>query len=61
MSNMSYCMFENTLRDLRDCLGRLEELDWDLSKIDSKTERQAAKGLVFISFMIGENRQKLES
>mgnify|MGYP003128438034 FL=1 len=26
MSNMSYCRFENTSRDLQDCLDALEEL-----------------------------------
>jgi len=25
MSNMSYCRFENTLRDLRDCVWALED------------------------------------
>lgn len=25
MANMSYCRFENTYRDLRDCLDALEE------------------------------------
>jgi hypothetical protein len=28
--NMSYCQFENTLRDLRQCLGTLERAnDWE--------------------------------
>lgn len=26
MSNMSYCRFENTLRDLRDCAEALDEM-----------------------------------
>ena len=26
MSNMSYCRFENTARDLQDCLDAVEEL-----------------------------------
>lgn len=25
MANMSYCRFENTLRDLQDCVGALQE------------------------------------
>ena len=35
MSNMSYCRFENTARDLRDCLQAIEngELD-DLSSYE---------------------------
>jgi len=27
MSNMSYCRFENTLRDLQDCVMALEDSD----------------------------------
>ena len=27
MANMSYCRFQNTLSDLRDCVEALEELD----------------------------------
>ena len=27
MSNMSYCMFENTARDLADCVSRMEEAE----------------------------------
>tara|TARA_B100001093_G_C26342839_1_gene806791 strand:- start:193 stop:402 length:210 start_codon:yes stop_codon:yes gene_type:complete len=27
MSNMSYCRFENTARDLRDCIYAIEERD----------------------------------
>ena len=26
MSNMSYCMFENTVGDMRDCIAKLDEL-----------------------------------
>lgn len=36
MANMSYCMFENTSNDLRDCVDAMEEAcdmaDLDLSK-----------------------------
>ena len=27
MSNMSYCMFENTYNDLRDCKRRMDDED----------------------------------
>jgi hypothetical protein len=30
MSNMSYCRFENTSRDLNDCINAIEERDDDL-------------------------------
>lgn len=32
MSNMSYCRFQNTLNDLRDCVSALEELALDLEE-----------------------------
>lgn len=40
MSNMSYCRFENTLSDLRDCQAYL--FDEDLSK----SEEQCRKRLI---------------
>lgn len=33
MPNMSYCRFENTLNDLKDCFNELEELEWDVEQI----------------------------
>lgn len=33
MSNMSYCRFENTLRDLRDCY---ENMDDECSKLEDE-------------------------
>ena len=32
MSNMSYCRFENTLEDLRDCWEHWDDLDGDSSE-----------------------------
>ena len=29
MGNMSYCRFENTLRDLQDCVNAIESGDYD--------------------------------
>ena len=41
MANMSYCMFENTVRDLRDCVVTMEESD-SLQELDlSKTEKSS--------------------
>lgn len=41
MANMSYCMFENTMRDLRDCAVTLDEAE-SLTELDlSRTERAA--------------------
>lgn len=47
MSNMSYCRFENTSRDLQDCVEALEELaDDDEAQPLSASERQAADWMV---------------
>lgn len=40
MSNMSYCRFENTLRDLMDCYHHIEDENL------SKSETRARKGLI---------------
>ena len=42
--NMSYCRFENTLRDMRDCLAAIQEEGMDT--LDSQSERDAAEALV---------------
>lgn len=45
MGNMSYCRFQNTLQDLRDCNEALEEIDGNLAEL-SKEEARAADRLV---------------
>jgi hypothetical protein len=40
MSNMSYCRFENTLKDLRDCNEHLFD---DLSEEESKARDELVK------------------
>jgi len=42
MANMSYCRFENTSIDLRDCVNALEEGDYP----ESDYEKQAAKCMI---------------
>ena len=43
MANMSYCRFENTSNDLRDCVGAMEEA-YDMADLDlSRTELSAMK------------------
>ncbi len=52
MSNMSYCRFQNTLADLRECYTAMEderEEDW------SEDERTAFRKLVTICRRIGED------
>jgi hypothetical protein len=41
MPNMSYCRFQNTLQDLRDCLNHL--CDDDLSKDEKYARESLAK------------------
>jgi hypothetical protein len=38
MSNMSYCMFENTFEDLKDCLEHMD--DKDLSESEKKYQNK---------------------
>jgi hypothetical protein len=47
MSNMSYCRFENTLNDLRDCIAALREEG--MGTIESESERSAAEALYKIA------------
>lgn len=45
MANMSYCRFQNTLADLRDCARALSEMG-DYEKELSEAEGKAAKRLL---------------
>jgi len=35
MSNMSYCRYENTLNDLRDCQTALQSDEYDVEKLSA--------------------------
>lgn len=52
MANMSYCRFENTLGDLRDCFTALREGDDDTQM--SEYERGARNGLLALCAKIAE-------
>lgn len=52
MSNMSYCRFQNTLSDLRDCKEALDDIS-DLSEL-SDDEARAAKRLINVCTTIAE-------
>ena len=54
MSNMSYCRFQNTLRDLKDCLDALCDIDGNLSEL-SKEETRAADSLILVCEEIAGN------
>lgn len=52
MGNMSYCRFQNTLKDLRDCAEALEEIGDNLAEL-SKEEARAAAALIAVCQEIG--------
>ena len=52
MSNMSYCKFENTLEDLRDCYQSLEQFDYGEL---SESEAEAAARLINLCRQIADN------
>ena len=57
MANMSYCRFENTLRDLRDCVWALEdgELENGGSEMSAAIEMlEACKEYVELEYKIDE-------
>ena len=47
MPNMSYCRFENTLRDLQDCVGHMD--DEGLSEYEAKARDQLIRLCVKIA------------
>jgi hypothetical protein len=57
MGNMSYCRFENTLRDLRDCYKDMSETDfYELSE----SEQEARNKLVALCQNISEQFEEEE-
>jgi len=52
MSNMSYCMFENTLADLQEAHDKLTDID-SLSEL-SESEQKAARKLIKLCNNIAE-------
>jgi hypothetical protein len=57
MGNMSYCRFENTLKDLRDCYKDMSEtLFYELSE----TEQQARNKLIALCKDISEQYEEEE-
>ena len=54
MSNMSYCRFQNTLRDLKDCLDALCDIDGNLSELSTE-EARAADSLILVCEEIAGN------
>lgn len=54
MSNMGYCRFRNTLRDLRDCQRALVDIDFNLAEL-SDDEARAANDLIVVCQNISDN------
>jgi hypothetical protein len=59
MGNMSYCRFQNTFTDLRDCQVALEEIDNDLDEL-SPDEKRYAKRLIEICREISQEFDGIE-
>ena len=56
MSNMSYCRFENTLHDLRDCLDALQEYSAsELMEDASQYEKPAIVQLIEVCKEIADD------
>jgi hypothetical protein len=55
MANMSYCRFQNTLSDLRDCYRHLDEMGENGEEGElSKDEQAAAEELVALCTQVHE-------
>ena len=48
MSNMKYCMFENTVTAIQQCIEEgLDESDWDFEKLlNTSTSKNEAKAML---------------
>lgn len=53
MPNMSYCMFQNTLGDLRQCAEQLDEIGDNFDEL-SEEEQRAARRIINICRDIAE-------
>jgi len=54
MSNMSYCVFRNTLPDLHDCYDKLIDAG-SIEGIEDEDERNAAKRLIAVCRNIADD------
>ena len=61
MANMSYCMFENTSNDLRQCVDAMEEA-YDMAELDlSRTELSSMKYMRQLCERFLEQADRLEA
>ena len=59
MGNMSYCRFENTQMDMRDCLNALED-GLDVEELSSY-EISALRGFADVAESIASRAQQIEN
>jgi hypothetical protein len=57
MPNMSYCRFENTTKDMRDCINAIEDQETDEL---SSYEINALKNFLFLAREITELEYEIE-
>jgi hypothetical protein len=50
--NMSYCRFQNTLRDLKDCIEHME--DEDLSEDEGSARQEMIDKCQHVAVMFGD-------
>ena len=55
--NMSYCRFQNTLKALQECADALDEIDYDIRRLDSD-ERRAAKQLARLCWQFASDLEE---
>jgi hypothetical protein len=59
MANMSYCRFENTAKDIADCMEALDEHNWDIEQMmgnaSSEYERKGMKQFIKLCKEVAEN------
>jgi|TARA_R110000787_G_scaffold265128_1_gene371069 hypothetical protein len=58
MGNMSYCRFENTVRDLRDCLEAIE--NGEMTNLGDGRENDALEDLLSLANDIVACRDEIE-
>jgi UDP-N-acetylglucosamine:LPS N-acetylglucosamine transferase len=59
MANMSYCRFENTAKDIADCIEALNENNWDIEQMmenaSSAYEKRGMKQFIKLCKEVAEN------
>jgi len=59
MANLSYCRFENTARDLSDCVEAID--NQEISKESSDSELEGLRCLLILAREVLDREQEIES